>query len=107
MTITGTGFSAPSTVDLGSNPATSVVVVTPQTITATTPAGTGTVDVTVTDGGGVSAHTAADLFTYQAPSVEGVTSGQATGVYTTGATISMTVDFSEAVQVTGTPQLRS
>ena len=105
VTITGTSFVAGATVDFGPNAATSVVVVSSEEITATAPAGTGTVDVTVTDVGGVSASSSADQFTYQTPSVEGVSSTQAAGVYTTGATISITVDFSEAVQVTGTPQL--
>jgi hypothetical protein len=67
VTITGTGFIAgATTVDFGpNNPATNVAVNAAGTqITATCPAGTGTVDITVTTAGGTSATTAADQFTY-------------------------------------------
>ncbi|MDD4989348.1 MAG: Ig-like domain-containing protein, partial [Candidatus Pacebacteria bacterium] len=40
-----------------------------------------------------------------APTVSSVTSSTANGSYTTGATISLQVHFSETVNVTGTPQL--
>ena len=40
-----------------------------------------------------------------APAVTGVSTTQATGAYTTGTTIPITVTFGEAVKVTGTPQL--
>ena len=53
-----------STVAFGSTPATSVTLTSPTTLIATSPAGTGAVDVTVTTAGGVSATSAADLFTY-------------------------------------------
>jgi hypothetical protein len=62
--ITGTGFATGATVSFGDTPATSVVVVNGTTITATSPAGTGTVDVTVTTGGGTSATNSGDQFTY-------------------------------------------
>jgi len=48
----------------GANAATNVVVVNDSTLTATSPAGTGTVDITVTAPGGTSAATILDRFAY-------------------------------------------
>jgi subtilase family serine protease len=74
VTITGTNLTDGTVVDFGSNPATSVVVVSSTQITAVSPAGTGTVDVTVTGPGGVSATSPADHFVYSSmPVVMGVT----------------------------------
>ena len=53
--ITGTGFTGVSAVKFGTNPATTYTVNSATQITATAPAGTGTVDVTVTTTGGTSA----------------------------------------------------
>lgn len=65
VTISGTNFmSGATTVSFGSTVATNVVVVNPNTITATSPADTGNVDVTVTTPGGTSAISLADHFTY-------------------------------------------
>ena len=64
MTITGTGFTGATAVDFGTTPATDVTVVSDTTITADSPAGTGTVDVTVTTPAGASATSPADQFTY-------------------------------------------
>ncbi len=47
--VLGNGFRAGSTVDVGGNPATSVVVQSAQLITAVTPAGSGVADVLVTN----------------------------------------------------------
>ena len=73
MTITGTSFTGATAVDFGSTPATSFTVVNDTTVTADSPAGTGTVDVTVTTPVGTSATSAADQFTYTvaAPTVTG------------------------------------
>ena len=65
MTITGTGFTGATAVDFGTTAATNVTVVSDTTITADSPAGTGTVDVTVTTPGGTSATSPADQFTYR------------------------------------------
>ena len=64
VTITGTNFTAPATVDFGTNPATNVSVVNASTVTADSPAGSGVVDVTVTTAGGPSPTSPADQFTY-------------------------------------------
>jgi hypothetical protein len=64
VTITGTGFYGVSGVNFGSASATSFTVNSPTSITAVTPAGTSTVDATVTTPGGTSATGGADQFTY-------------------------------------------
>ncbi len=67
VTITGTNFaglSGASAVQFGGVDATSYTVVNATTITATAPAGTGTVNVRVTTPGGTSTNVAADDFTY-------------------------------------------
>src|SRR6185312_8219621 len=65
VTVTGTNFAAGDTVDFGAVAASTVTVSSPTSLVATSPAGTGTVDVTVTSAGGTSAATAADHFAYQ------------------------------------------
>jgi hypothetical protein len=69
VTITGFGFvyrgHAASAVDFGGVGARSFTVVNNNTIDATAPAGTGTVDVTVTTGAGISsANAPVDRFFY-------------------------------------------
>ena len=65
ITIRGSGFTSPASVSFGSNAATNVVVDSSTQITATTPAGSGTVEVGVTDsqGSSVTGGTGA-TFTY-------------------------------------------
>jgi hypothetical protein len=68
VTITGSRFTKKgTTVDFGSTPATSFTVVNSKTITAEAPAGTGTVDITVSDAKGTSSASSADQFTYASP----------------------------------------
>jgi len=62
--ITGTNFIEATALDFGVNAATSFTVNSATQITATSPAGTGVVDVTVTTLGGTSVTSPADLFTY-------------------------------------------
>ncbi len=100
--ITGTNFTNSSTVGFGSTEATAVHVESPTQITATSPAeSAGTVDVTVTTPGGITAKGPADYFTYDpVPSVtalepdEGPQTGGTSVVITgTGFTSASTVDF--------------
>ena len=98
VTITGTNFSDATAVRFGSNAAGSFTVDSATQITATSPAGVGTVDVTVTtEEGGTSPNSTADQFTYvPAPTVTNVnpntgptpggTSVTITGTNFTGAT---------------------
>ena len=65
VTISGHGFVAGARVKFGGAAATHVVVHSLTSITATAPAGTGTVDVVVTTSRGTSQTSAADQFTYQ------------------------------------------
>ncbi|MEK6226823.1 MAG: IPT/TIG domain-containing protein, partial [Chloroflexota bacterium] len=67
VTITGTGFdpaAGATTVHFGASTATGVSCASTINCTATSPAGSGTVDVTVAVGGQTSAANAADVFTY-------------------------------------------
>ncbi|MEU5548049.1 IPT/TIG domain-containing protein, partial [Streptomyces sioyaensis] len=62
VTITGSGFTGASSVTFDGTPALTYVVVTDFEIAATTPPGSGTVDVTVTTGAGPT--TAPNSYTY-------------------------------------------
>src|SRR5262249_23620076 len=64
VTITGTNFSGATVVSFGGNAAASFTVNSATQITATSPAGMGTVDVTVTNENGTSATSSGDRFTY-------------------------------------------
>jgi hypothetical protein len=64
VSITGTGFNCVSGVSFGGVPATGVTTVSPTQITATSPAGAGTVNVTVTNCNGTSPISTFDTFTY-------------------------------------------
>ncbi|MCU1458139.1 MAG: Ig family protein, partial [Actinomycetia bacterium] len=90
VTITGTNLTGASAVKFGATAAGSFTVNSATSITATAPAGTGTVDVTVAGPGGTSVTGAADRFTYNAPApaVTGVSpaSGPAAG----GTTVTVT-----------------
>ncbi len=62
--MTGTNFTTGATVKFGTTAATGVTVTSATSLTATSPAGSGTVDVTVSTGAGTSSPGAADQFTY-------------------------------------------
>ncbi|HST32221.1 MAG TPA: S8 family serine peptidase [Solirubrobacteraceae bacterium] len=66
VTITGAHLDGATTVKFGSVNATSFAIDSPTSITARSPAGAGTVDVTVATPGGASPATAGDRFTYTA-----------------------------------------
>ncbi|MBW3497584.1 putative Ig domain-containing protein [Janthinobacterium sp. NKUCC08_JDC] len=74
VTITGANLSGATAVTFGATAATGFTVNSASQITATAPAGTGTVDVRVTTIGGTSATGAADQFTYVAVPVAGAVS---------------------------------
>ena len=64
VTITGSNFTGATGVYFGTTPATNVIINSNAQITATSPAGSGTVDVRVTGPGGTSTTSPADQFTY-------------------------------------------
>jgi hypothetical protein len=96
VTITGANFEEATAVKFGSTNATSFKVNSEGSITAVSPPGTGTVDVTVTTPAGTSLTTPADRFYYSRPTVKrlspkkgpelGGTSVTITGTNFTGAT---------------------
>ena len=101
VTITGTGFTGAAAVSFGATAAAKYKVESSTKITATSPAGSGTVEVTVTTPGGTSAEVPADLYTYDpVPTITKVTPGEgplagATKVTITGTgfTKASTVSF--------------
>jgi hypothetical protein len=123
VTITGMGFVNVSAVSFGPNAAALTVNSTTQ-ITATAPAGSGTVDVTVTTAEGTSPTSAADQYTYiSAPTVTSVspsvgrTAGGATvtigGTNLNGATavsfggVAATINSDSASSITATTPAHS
>lgn len=64
VTVTGTGFTSATAVSFGPNAATNMAIQSDTQLTVTCPAGTGTVDVTVTTQAGTSATSPADQFSY-------------------------------------------
>jgi hypothetical protein len=104
LTITGTGFPGASAVHFGAA-ATTFTVLDASHIDASIPAGAGVADVTVTTAAGASPATAADHYTYTAPTptvtgispVSGPTSGgQHVTITGTGFTNGATVAFDAA-----------
>lgn len=67
VTIAGSGFTKVSAVDFGSTPATTFKAHGARSITAVAPAGSGTVDVTVTNNEGTSLTNPGDEYTYNPP----------------------------------------
>jgi len=72
VTIFGYGFTGATGISFGSTAGTIVSVDSDGQITAISPTGSGTVDVTVTTSGGTSATSTADQFTYPPPTVTSV-----------------------------------
>jgi DNA-binding beta-propeller fold protein YncE len=66
VTITGSGLVEGAVVDFGSTPATGVTVNSASSMTAVSPAGSGSVNVTVSTYAGTSAASAGDVFSYSA-----------------------------------------
>lgn len=100
VTITGTGFTAATAVHFGSAPARSFEIRSATTIVAFAPAGSGTVDVTVSSESGTSGTGAPDRFTYiQAPTITKLSAkgGPASG----GTAVTITgTNFSAGATVT-------
>ena len=67
VTITGSYFTNATAVGFGTTPATSFTVDSDSQITASAPAGTGIVDVTVASLGGTSTTSSSDEYTYEEP----------------------------------------
>jgi hypothetical protein len=65
VTVTGSGFTGATLVQFGKTNASAVSVLSDTQITATSPPGDGTVDITVATSAGTSAVSLADQFTYQ------------------------------------------
>jgi hypothetical protein len=86
VTLTGTGFTNAIGVDFGKTAAL-FDIISDTDMLALTPAGTGTVDVTVTTANGTSATSAADQFTYLAANAPTVTSLLPTSGSTAGGTL--------------------
>ena len=70
VVITGTGFIGATAVKFGSTNATSFTVSSADSITAISPPGAGTVNVTVSTAAGTSAENVADEFSYEAVALE-------------------------------------
>ena len=64
VTVSGSGFSGATAVDFGAAPGTALTVLSDTSLTVTSPAGAGTLDVTVIGPGGTTPTTTADQFVY-------------------------------------------
>ena len=98
VTISGTGFAATSTVKFGTTAATKVTFVNAARLTATSPAGSGVVDVQVTTAGTTSDVSNNDQFTYTSPTVTSISpasgpTGRMVTIKGTGFTQTSTVAF--------------
>ncbi len=119
VTINGSGFTSNATVQFGNTPATSVTFTSSTQLQAVSPSGSGTVDVTVTNIGGTSATSSADLFTYiPAPTISSVSpyqgptnGGTAVTINGSGFTSNATVQFGNtpatSVTFTSSKQLQA
>jgi hypothetical protein len=100
VTIVGNGFSGATSVLFGGTPASSFTVNSASSITATSPAGTGTVDIRVSTIGGISAVSGADQFGYTpAPDASSFTAGAVAYNSSAGAATSITL----STHATNTP----
>ena len=67
LTLTGAGFTGATAVTFGSTVISEFTIVSDTQITTSSPAGSGTVDITVTTPAGPSATSSVDQFTYTTP----------------------------------------
>ncbi|MET3967203.1 capsular polysaccharide biosynthesis protein [Bradyrhizobium sp. S3.9.1] len=99
VTITGTALSGATAVKFGATNATSFTVNSATSITAVSPAGAGTVDVTVTTPGGTSATSASDQFSYTpAPTVGSISPSSGSAIGSTSVAVTGT-GFTGAIAV--------
>jgi hypothetical protein len=97
--VSGTGFTPSTAVEFGSTAGTAITVLSSSLLVATSPAGTGVVDVTVTTAPGTSATSPADQFTYEtAPTVTSVSPSEGPMVGNLSVTVTGT-NFIGAVEV--------
>ena len=89
LTITGTGFTGATAVDFGATAASSFTVNSDTQITATDPAGSGTVDVTVVTPGGSSSTSSANQFAYVGASKNELTASNGTKYDAFGESVSI------------------
>ncbi|MBW7571357.1 beta strand repeat-containing protein [Caproiciproducens faecalis] len=94
VAITGTGLTGATAVKFGTVNAAGYTINSATQITATVPAGSGTVHVTVTTAGGTSVTSSSDQFTYIAPPT--ATTGAASAVSYTAATLNGTINANNA-----------
>jgi hypothetical protein len=88
VSVTGVNLTEATNVKFGANNAASFAVVSPTSLTAVSPVGTGTVDVLVTTPGGTSSASSADRFSYvPVPTVTGLTPSR--GPLAAGTTVTI------------------
>ncbi len=102
VTINGSNFSGTTAVTFGAAPASGFTVNSASQITATAPAGTGTVDVRITTSGGTSATSAADQFTFISTVAPSVTANPSNQTVNAGGTAT----FTAAASGTPTPTVQ-
>ncbi|MFC1431561.1 IPT/TIG domain-containing protein [Streptacidiphilus sp. N1-3] len=102
VTITGTGFTGTTAVHFGSKKA-AVTAVTSTRLKVRSPAGTRTVDVTVTTAGGTSAKATADHYTYRATAAHAVPAAlRAPLAATTGTAVAQYAYDGDGLRTTAT-----
>ena len=104
VTITGSYFTNATAVDFGAAPATSFTVDSDSQITASAPAGTGTVDVTVISLGGTSATSSSDEYTYEEPPTAQITAPESGETYNLNQNVPAVFSCSDG---TGGPGIES
>lgn len=100
VSITGANLSRATAVSFGASSAGSFTIHSPTSITATSPPGSGTVDVTVTTPSGTSTPVIGDRFTYEAPSPVPVSPGSPQSTVGQGAVLGATSVVGKIVLVT-------
>jgi len=104
VVLTGTGFTGATAVTFGATLADDLVVVSPTQITATSPAGTGTINVRVTTNGGTSATGTGNQFTYvAAPQIDTISPASGPTAGGTAVTLTGTNLTNATLTVDGAP----